>query len=270
MHPLLHQSKQFRETIRATLTQNIPAIEKGNDPLSATSSVLFLISDVHSAKSRAKKPYLILTKRSQHVRQPGDLCFPGGGASPRFDALLAKLLSVPGFPFASWKHRTGTKLTINHGRLAQYLATSLRESYEEMRLLPLRLHFLGPLPPHRLILYDRIIYPMVAWTKRRQFYRANGEVEKLIFISFEALLDSRNYAFFRLAYPEGIPLHIDTSRGEMPCFLHQDGDQTEVLWGATYRIVVNFLYQLFGFSPPSIDELPRIKNHLKPGYFPTE
>lgn len=270
MHLLLKNSARFQNHISTVLDRNIHLIGESEGPLSATSSVLFLMSDIRPDDGGPKFPCLILTKRSKNVIQPGDLCFPGGGAAPRFDPALAKVLTIPGFPFAAWQNRTRLRLSNNHHRLSQYLATSLRESFEEMRLIPLGFRFLGPLPPHRLVLYDRIIHPMVGWVKHQRFFRINGEVEKLIYIPIHTLLNPDHYAFFKLVFPSGLPLDIDASDRDAPCFLHRQEDGTmEILWGATYRIVEAFLKQVFDFSPPNMPNLPRVKNPLPPSYFPT-
>ena len=57
---------------------------------------------------------------------------------------------------------------------------------------------------------------------------------------------------------------------DMPCFLYRRHARTEILWGATYRIVLQFLELVFGFEPPDIENLPVVlgimdEKYLYPG-----
>ncbi len=262
-HHLLQHTPSFLTHITDILGQNISALN-GNHVNSPTSSaVLFLIGE----SRRSGSPWLILNKRSQQVRQPGDLCFPGGGPSPRVDTVLAWLLSLPGFPFARWQARVRCRFPDKRHLMSQLLATCLRESFEEMRLIPLGVRFLGPLPPQRLVLFDRVIYPMVGWIKHQRHFRINGEVEKLIYIPIEKLLDPDHYAYFRIRYPSDLSVNIDPKRRELPCFVHQQGEIYDILWGATYRMIMTFLAQVFDFIPPEINTRQKIDSHLSPAYF---
>jgi len=51
-----------------------------------------------------------------------------------------------------------------------------------------------------------------------------------------------------------------------PCFRLQDRHKKEVLWGATYRITVNFLELVFGFKPPAMETLPVVEGSLDETY----
>ena len=101
-----------------------------------SSAVLFLLG-MHRFPGRVHpEPCLIFNERSQQVRQPGDLCFPGGGIMPRFDPVLARLLNLPGSPLARWPQWSTWRRNYPGAatRMALCLATGLRESFEEMRL----------------------------------------------------------------------------------------------------------------------------------------
>ena len=264
MYHLLQNKDHFQRQAITIFDQNVTDLNGGSTNPTASSSVLFLIGE---PRALSGTPSLILNKRSQQVRQPGDLCFPGGGPAPRIDAVFAKLLSLPGAPFSRWRSKTGCHPPQKLHRLAQLLATSLRESFEEMRLIPLYVRFLGPLPPQRLIMFNRIIYPMVGWVTYQKHFRLNGEVEKIVPVPIQALLNPDNYASFQLTYPSGLPAGIDTKRREFPCFVHRQEGATEILWGVTYRIVMIFLAQIFDFAPPQTSDLPGIDNQLSPNYF---
>lgn len=211
-------------------------------------------------------PCLILNKRSQIVRQPGDLCCPGGGIMPRADAALGRLLFLPGSPLGRWpgwerwrKTRPAAART-----LARMTATGLREAFEEMRLNPLRLRLLGPLPPERLRLFRREIHPLAVWASRQRRFRTNWEVERVVTIPIRHLLNPANYACFRVSFArEG---QAAREVRDFPCVRYADADGEELLWGATFRIVSTFLRTAFGFFTPEPAALPRISGRLDRGY----
>jgi hypothetical protein len=148
------------------------------------------------------------------------------------------------------------------------LATSLRESMEEMRLNPLGITFLGPLPPQRLVMFRRVIYPMVGWIGRQRRFFPNWEVEKIVSVPLRSLLQDANYACYRLRMRS----KDSTSDREkdFPCFVHRDGDERELLWGATYRIVMDFVEIVYGFSPPDVQSLPVVHGTLSSHYLTGE
>lgn len=267
LNQLLKNKDHLLKHTSATLNQNIALINGDANRRPVSSSVLFLMGEAKTANGASSRPFLILNKRSGKVPQPGDLCFPGGGAVPGKDAIFARLLSLPGFPFARWRSRAGYLEPDKSDRLARLLATCLRESFEEMGLLPLAVRFLGPLPHQRLIMFKRSIYPMVGWVGFQKHFRLNGEVDKIVHIPIDSLLDPENYARFQLTYPSVLPPGIDKIQQDFPCFVQRQGGVTEILWGATYRIVMTFLDQVFGFTPPEISGRARIENNLSPDYF---
>ncbi len=238
--------------------------------LENSSAVLFVLSPCSSDDGAPCEPCLILNKRSQQVKQPGDLCCPGGGISMRLDRILASLLRYPGSPLQRWlpwsrwkrEHPSRSKA------LALLLAASLREAWEEMRLNPLRVSFLGFLPAQRLVMFDRVIYPMVGWAADLQRLKPNWEVERIVPIPLRRLLNLQYYGRFR---PMMTPKNSNNSqplrRQDFPCFTHQEEDQgRELLWGATYRITQDFLKLVFRFSAPESVALPVVNGHLDAAY----
>ncbi len=224
----------------------------GSGEAGLPSSVLLLMGPHCGDRSEGFRPCLILNKRSRRVSQPGDLCCPGGSVSPQADSYLAKVLGLPGFPLSRWTHwRAWRQRRPKAARsLGLLLATSLRESFEEMRLNPLSVTFLGPLPPQRLIMFKRMIFPMVGWTDRQQRFFPNWEVDKIVRIPIDALLTPDHYGRYRFGYGKGAERVVK----DYPCFTHHSGRETELLWGATYRIVMTFLEMVFGFAPPDPGE----------------
>ena len=233
------------------------------------SAVLFLIGQRCDTKGHSPEPCIVLNKRSLKVKQPGDLCFPGGSVAPRLDHHFARLLRLPLFPLARWPYWSRWRdLRRGEARLlALLLATSLRESLEEMRLNPLRVRFLGPMPSQNLRTFRRIIYPMLGWISGQRRFFPNWEVEKIVYIPLNNLLDSDNYGCYRLRIETGDGKTRKVDMNDYPCFRHQDQDGNEVLWGATYRIVMAFLELVFGFKAPDIKSLPVVYGTLNENYF---
>ncbi|MGD8448109.1 MAG: CoA pyrophosphatase [Desulfobacterales bacterium] len=247
---------------------NDMVFSKGVTDSSITSSVLFLLGPNCQEKGFSPTPCLILTKRSIRVKQPGDLCCPGGSISSGLDSYLAKLLYLWGSPLFRWPYWSlwRKKRHKEARRLALLFATCLREGFEEMRLNPLRVKFLGPLPSQQLVMFRKVIYPMVCWNGHQKRFFPNWEVERVVYIPLQNLLNSSNYARYRLhmAAPHEKRKNLDAK--DYPCFVHEYQDEPEVLWGATFRISMVFLEIIFGFKPPDMDSLSVINGSLREDY----
>jgi hypothetical protein len=155
-------------------------------------------------------------------------------------------------------------------RLRLLLATALREGAEEMRLNPLGVGFQGMLPPEHLVMFKRTIYPMVGWVNRQQRFFPNWEVERIIRIPVRALLVPNDYARLRLTMA---PQESATGRGRkqvFAAFCYRSPAGTEILWGATYRIVMTFLQRVFDFMPPDVENGPVVEKHLTAAYLTGE
>jgi hypothetical protein len=241
---------------------------KGVTDSSITSAVLFLLGMHCEEKEFSNPPCLILNKRSQKVKQPGDLCCPGGSILSRIDNFLAKLLYLPGSPLTRWPywkmwHMQRRREARN---LALLLATCLREGFEEMRLNPLGVKFLGPLPQQRLIMFDRVIYPMACWIGRQKQFFPNWEVERVVCIPIQNLLDPSNYARYRLRIDISKTNESNPDVRDYPCFVLKQNGNLEVLWGATFRITMAFLEIVFGYEPPDMESLPVVFGSLDEHY----
>ena len=183
----------------------------------------------------------------------------------RLDAGLAVLLKLPILHLARWSHWSLWRKT--RPREAKWLrlllATGVRESIEEMRLNPFRLDFLGPLPAQPLVMFNRVIYPMVVWVSGQKRFYPNWEVEKIIYIPLRDLFNSKHYARYRLAFEDETTVpQVNT----FPCFRYEKENEVELLWGATYRITAAFLDDVFGFAPPDLNSLPEIHGRLSRAY----
>jgi len=211
------------------------------------------------------EPSIVLNKRSRLVKQPGDLCCPGGGVSRSLDPWLARALEFPGMPLRRWPHYRDWRAGAGDRALPLMFAAALREAFEEMRLLPLNARFLGLLPPQPLYLRGRAIRPAVAWMPRRQRFRPNWEVDRIVVVPLRQLLDGSRYARLRVSF-EMVSDPQPSSPREFPCFRFHDNDGEELLWGATYRIVAKFLELAFGFTEPALDSLPERRLTLNDAY----
>ncbi len=271
MQPFLQDNtaliQQVAYTLQAQNSREVGFALKAVN-FSTASSVLFLLG----RHPHSSHPCLILTKRSSKVRQSGDLCCPGGSITPRRDLVLSNLLKLPFSPLARWPHwKSWRRRNAQAARtLAILLATGLRESFEEMRLNPLRVKLLGLLPSQSLIMFDRVIYPLVAWVHRQQRFYPNWEVEKIVYIPLQELLKSENYARYRLDSGSAANGNQTLHATDFPCFRHTNRDETEVLWGATYQITSTFLKSIFDFSAPDWTSLPVVNGTLDDNYLTGE
>ena len=255
-----------RETALKVLTQQV--YPEDWNTLSSASAVLFLLGFNACGNGSSPETCLILNKRSNKVRQPGDLCCPGGGIMPTLDPFLGKTLTMPGFPMARWSMwKSFQQENTSQAQILRSLfATSLRESFEEMRLVPLDVTFLGPLPLQELVLFKRTIFPLVGWVGHQSRFFPNWEVDKIIFIPIRKLLDPANYRQYQYSFTFPGTDQASWQTYDAPCYLHQNDHEKEVLWGATCRITLNFLRIVFDFEPPDVAGLPVVKSDMHENY----
>jgi hypothetical protein len=232
------------------------------------SSVLLLLSQQVVQDGAGPEICLILNKRSKEVVQGGDLCCPGGTINSRLDSYISSILWLPWSPLSRWPHWSCLHRECpDEARwLSQLFAAALREGWEEIRLNPLRVRFLGPLSSQCLILFRRVIHPMVGWVCRQKSFSPNWEVEKIVTIPLRSLLDRRNYAVYCVDVPPHLKWRFPDKDQEFPCFLHRHQDIQEILWGATYRIVMSLVEMIFGFRSPDPRDLPRVNGVLEDWY----
>jgi hypothetical protein len=233
-----------------------------------SSSVMLLLGRQIAEDGADPEICLILNKRSKEVLQGGDLCCPGGTINSRLDSYLARVLWLPGSPLSRWPHWSCLqKHCPDEARLLSRLfATALREGWEEMRLNPLKVRFLGPLSSQCLIVFRRVVHPMVAWISRQKRFNPNWEVEKIVNIPLRSFLDHQNYAVYQIDVPPHLGWRLPGKDHEFPCFLYRHQNNQEVLWGVTYRIVMSFVEMVFGFGQPDVRDLPRVHGVLEECY----
>ena len=269
MPNLLEDKKGLLAHILATLHERNsqgPVFPQGLAAAKATSAVLFLLSQQFNRNGRSREACLVFNKRSARVRQPGDLCFPGGSLASRLDPLLSRLLRLPFSPLTRWpywdywRRRRGREAR----RLALVLASGLREAVEEMRLNPFGVKFLGPMVPHRLEIFGRVVYPMVTWITLQARFLTNWEVERIVTIPLGSLLKQAHYACYRIRFKMNQTDGSGDVTEDFPCF--RDEEEGVILWGVTYEMVMSFLELIFEFHAPDLASLPVVHASLDESY----
>lgn len=233
-----------------------------------SSSVMLLLGVQVARNGHGPEICFILNKRSMSVRQGGDLCCPGGTANSRLDPLIARFLMLPGSPLTRWTHwrKTHASQPREARQISLLLATGLRESWEEMRLSPFFTRFLGPLPSQCLLLFRRVIHPMVAWVSWQRHFIPSWEVERIVTIPIRELLKPDRYARYRLQVPPHMEWRFNGKPDDFPCFRFVQGGQKELLWGVTFRIVTLLLELVFEFNVPPMASLPVVKGVIEESY----
>jgi 8-oxo-dGTP pyrophosphatase MutT (NUDIX family) len=222
---------------------------------------VFLLLEYGEASPSAKdsEPSFLLIKRSATVSQSGDISCPGGMLNPLFDSLTSHLSTTRLFPLfkgeaLNYARRRDSR-TFRAIRL--FLANAARESWEEIGLSPFNVSFLGALPTYSLRLLRRTIFPVVGLIKRPWRYRSNAEVEKIIEIPVNAFFNPNNYGRFYF-HSENSWRNDDEFPPYFPCLiLKQQDDTEEILWGATFNIITNFLSVVFEQSLPMFHDNAR-------------
>ena len=267
MQNLLKNNSNLIEHIIRVLYEkntNRPIFPQEGIDLTTASAVMFLLGKLPKTHPNAGAPALILNKRSSKVKQPGDLCCPGGSIAPRLDFYLSWFLKLAFMPLNRWPYwsRWRRQRPQDAQFLALLFATSLREGFEEMRLNPFGVKFLGLLPSQSLVMFDRVIYPLVAWVNHQHRFYPNWEVEKVIYIPLRDLLISENYVRYRLQMGDSSNQTQTSPTNDFGGFRFSFQEESELLWGATYRFTRVFLDYIFGFTPPEITSLPVVNGSL--------
>jgi 8-oxo-dGTP pyrophosphatase MutT (NUDIX family) len=244
---------------------------KGSGKYHGAAGILLLLYNrpkVNPSNETSHEMVLQLIKRSNRVSQGGDISCPGGMLNPLADRGLAFLTYSGIIPaFRGLPRDYARKRPAESYRLINlFLANGLRESWEEIRLNPFNVEFLGPLPTHSLILFRRTIFPLVAYVKKPWVFQPNQEVDRMIEIPLKDFFDETNYANFSVEAPASGDTTSVIPR-QFPCFVFEESSgHQEILWGATFNIIMNFLNVAFNFSMPDISSRPQFKRILTSRY----
>jgi hypothetical protein len=142
----------------------------------------------------------------------------------------------------------------------------MREAWEEIRLNPFSVHFLGALPCYHLDLFQRIIFPMVVENRKPFDPKPNWEVDRILSTPLNIFFDRKNYALYSICVDGKLRDHIGEDFWEFPCVIVDDNGEREILWGATFNVIVSFLRAVSGFEPPPPSPDRRIRADLDSNY----
>lgn len=211
----------------------------------------------------------VLNKRSDRVLQPGDLCCPGGGMDRRLDRMLARLLAWRLIPSARSEALRRVLRSPGQERAAflYFFAGVLRESWEEMRLPPWKVEYMGALPTHRMPSFPRIIFPVVGRLRGAWKPRPNWEVERVLRLPLRSFFDPESYAICRMKLPESVGERLGADHWEVPCLVVEHPEGTEILWGATFRILMGFMGRVLDLPIARVNPDRRIERDLPENYF---
>ena len=147
------------------------------------------------------------------------------------------------------------------------LAGVLRESWEEMGLNPCNVEYLGGLPTHRVQSFPRYIFPVVGRIKKPWKERLNWEVERIVRVPLRMFFDVDNYAMYSQILPMPLREKAGMDRWELPCLVIREDGRDEILWGATFRILLHFVQTVTDLSIAKLNPQRRIDRDLPPDYF---
>lgn len=209
-----------------------------------------------------------LIKRSEAVAQAGDISCPGGILECSTDKMLSHILLKTGM-IRTIDDRMLNVLPNEDEQTASlvrlFLMNALRESWEEIGLSPLNVWFLGALPSYSLTYFSRTIFPVVCLIKEPYDYQMNAEVEKVLEIPLSYFFQSSSYAMVEVE--SGLGSSDPRYNMKFPGLVIPDGNgKDDILWGATFHIITNFLKLIAGDIFPAISPSRTVKKTLSPYY----
>jgi 8-oxo-dGTP pyrophosphatase MutT (NUDIX family) len=185
------------------------------------------------------------------------------------DSLTETLLYLGVLPFArvpalKLAKQRGKRV---HQKILFFLGNALRESWEEIRLSPFNVEYLGVLPVYHLQSRRWVIFPIVGRVKRAWQPKLSWEVEKIVSIPLESFYQPENYALYSLEVPQKLVAQGIPNPWEFPSFVHKEDGQEEILWGATFNIIQSFLRIIFDHPLPVPNGQRIIHKPLVVNYF---
>jgi 8-oxo-dGTP pyrophosphatase MutT (NUDIX family) len=229
--------------------------------------ILHLRDNKVSINEQTEEFTFLLIKRSSTVPQPGDLSCPGGMLNPFTDRMLRPLLTGAFSPILTGKAReyARNRDAETFKILTLFLSNAIRETWEEINICPFKIEFMGPLPTYSLHMFKRIIFPLVGFVKEASSFRPNSEVDRIIEIPLKIFFQEDNYGRYRIELSD-----VETNdryHSEFPCLIYRDNQgHEEILWGATFFIIMNFLQIVFDFTIPALNSKRIIRKKLCPDY----
>ena len=220
--------------------------------------------------SRPKGEYVfLLNKRSKRIPQGGDLCGPGGRSHYIWDSIFQRVFQMGLLPGA--KGMRSRFLWGREKRLYELIlffwSNALRESWEELRLNPVNIEFLGPLKTYRLESRRWIIFPLAGKIKKAWKPKLNPEVEKLVEIPLTAFFQPGHYAICKFEISKEMSPQGSPRSREVPCLMFGEEGKEEILWGATYNIIREFLKVVMDRPLPFPDGQRIVRRSLAFNYY---
>ncbi len=249
--------------------EQIKASGKTIAPYKAAGVLLPLLFHASPSDTQSEGQFVFqLIKRSSRVSQPGDLSCPGGMIHPILDRLLRPFLLHGPFPIIRGLVRTYTSQWEKAFRqlMALFLVNALRESWEEIGLSPCRVRFLGPIPTYSLTFFKRTIFPLAGFVEEPGSLRLNREVEKIVEIPLASFYREDLIGCHTFSIPESTNSSVQKSF-QSPCLIHYNPDGgEEILWGATFHILTQFLWIVMDYRLPDWRKGRIIQRTLRPDY----
>jgi 8-oxo-dGTP pyrophosphatase MutT (NUDIX family) len=220
-------------------------------------------------KSNQENPEYVfqLIKRSEKVTQAGDISCPGGILHPRIDKIIGYFLKTGIIPDMRKKtlNYDACKDKETNSLIRLFLTNALREAWEEIGLIPFNILFLGALPCYSLTSFAITIYPLVCLTPKPFRYQLSSEVDKILEIPLSFFFQNSNYASLEIKTPM-----VNSASGrnnKLPCLVIPDGRENfDILWGATFNIITNFLRIISDDSLPLPSSSRTIEKVLSNSY----
>jgi len=238
-------------------------------PHQAAGVLVLLYFHISPSDPRSEGQFVFqLIKRSSRVSQPGDLSCPGGMVHPILDRLLRPLLFHGPFSIVRGPARIygSQREPAIQKIMSLFLANALREAWEEIGLAPCRVRFLGPIPTYSLTLFRRTIFPLAGFVERPGSIRPNREVEKIVEIPLASFYREDLIGCYTFSLPEPTNTGIQKSF-QYPCLIHCDPDGgEEILWGATFHILTQFLQIVMDYRLPDWEKGRIVQRTLRPDY----
>ncbi len=223
---------------------------------------------LHYKSNQKKSEYVFqLIKRSQKVTQAGDISCPGGILHPRIDKILSYFLKTGIISDQRKKilNYDACQDKETNSLIRLFLTNALREAWEEIGLIPFNISFLGALPCYSLTSFAITIYPLVCLTSKPFRYKLSSEVDKILEIPLSFFFQSSNYASLEIEAAMGNISSRQTNK--FPCLvIPDDRGNIDILWGATFNIITNFLAIVSDNSLPFPSSSRTIKKVLSNNY----
>jgi hypothetical protein len=184
------------------------------------------------------------------------------------DVAFRTFLCAGAIPVVGGRPRELSRLRgpLQHRLICLFLANALREAWEEVGLNPLRVRFLGALPTYSLILFRRTIFPVAGLVTEPWTVRPSHEVDRVVEIPLAAFFAEESYGRYVVTYTE-VSGSTEEVCQDFPCLIHREPDgREEILWGATFYIILRMLKIVFDFDLPDWRKGRPIERSLRADY----